>query len=246
MHRQRTTVVLITLLPFLLPDLLQGDIMVRSASQLERFAIYTVVKDSSKVWPDAKVYYTIAPDFDEELDQPLIKEAMALVEEKTCVKFIQRTDEPDYVNIEHREGRCASYVGKEGGEQTLALDFFYCPGKGQIAHELMHALGFFHEHCRPDRDEHVDIMWDNIQDGGAQNFKLEAETVAETYGQPYDYESVMHYPFNTYSKDKTLATIVAKDAAIGKDKLGKGYLQDYLTEIDITKINKLYNCPPKT
>ena len=60
--------------------------------------------------------------------------------------------------------RCYSNVGRMGGEQELSLAG-PCLKKGTAIHELMHALGFWHEQNRPDRDFWVQIIMSNIQTG---------------------------------------------------------------------------------
>lgn len=62
--------------------------------------------------------------------------------------------------------RCYSPVGKQNrGGQRLSLGRDCLARMGTIQHELMHALGFLHEHNRFDRDEKLEVMKDNIQDG---------------------------------------------------------------------------------
>jgi len=40
-----------------------------------------------------------------------------------------------------------------------------CVNTGAVMHEVLHTLGFFHEHNRPDRDNFVTIHFDNIMPG---------------------------------------------------------------------------------
>lgn len=40
-----------------------------------------------------------------------------------------------------------------------------CELRGKIQHEVLHSLGFWHEHTRPDRDEYVTVNWGNIKPG---------------------------------------------------------------------------------
>ena len=57
--------------------------------------------------------------------------------------------------------RCWSYVGKVGGQQYMSLSDG-CQLVNIILHEFMHAIGFFHEHSRRDRDRYIRVNWENI------------------------------------------------------------------------------------
>lgn len=54
-------------------------------------------------------------------------------------------------------------MGRMGGGQSV----FVGPkcNVGNVAHEVLHALGFYHEHTRMDREEHVTVLTDNIMEG---------------------------------------------------------------------------------
>jgi hypothetical protein len=82
-----------------------------------------------------------------------------------------------------------SWIGRIGGMQDLEISFWR---QDVIIHELLHALGFWHEHQRPDRDNFVRIEWANIQQGLEDNFTLRTLAQARGYG-PYDLGSIMHY-----------------------------------------------------
>ena len=77
-----------------------------------------------------------------------------------------------------------------------------------IQHEFIHALGQFHVQSRPDRDQYVTIMWDNIQQGKEHNFKKHDGTL--TYNVPYDPKSFMHYSPYGFAIDSSKPTIVSK------------------------------------
>lgn len=56
---------------------------------------------------------------------------------------------------------------------------------GSAMHELMHALGFHHEHCRQDRNQHVTVK------RTGRNY--DPITSGVTSYSTFDYESIMSY-----------------------------------------------------
>lgn len=60
---------------------------------------------------------------------------------------------------------CFSSVGnRKVGKQRLSIGR-NCDRIATIEHEFLHALGFWHEQSRADRDDYVKIMWDRISEG---------------------------------------------------------------------------------
>ncbi|KAB7502400.1 Zinc metalloproteinase nas-15 [Armadillidium nasatum] len=62
-----------------------------------------------------------------------------------------------------RDSVCWSRIGKIGGPQEINFGSWCFQQFGVVLHELYHCLGFYHEQSRPDRDDYVEIVWDNIK-----------------------------------------------------------------------------------
>ena len=114
----------------------------------------------------------------------------------------------------------------------------------RIVHELMHAAGFWHEQSRPDRDDHVKILWKNIANKkDHMNFKKIALADMNMVGQ-YDPCSVMHYGQWDYSKGgKKTIMLLHNDYDCRKQEIGSA---DTFTREDVRKLNAYYSCPDKS
>ena len=92
----------------------------------------------------------------------IIKRGMRNIMDKSCIEFVPRTTEKDYVIIVNGKG-CYSEIGRVKGKQQVSLKKNGCVTVETAIHELMHALGFAHEHNRPDRDNYIQIITDNLE-----------------------------------------------------------------------------------
>ena len=152
---------------------------------------------------------------------------------------------------------CLSHIGRITGRQPIYFGDACLRKFGYIQHEMMHALGFWHEHNRPDRDEHVSVHWENIRENGCgpsndgqpscwRNFQKVDTKDIDSMGSPYDYESIMHYGGYSWSKQPPrrgqpgLPTITDKRSGMPLKTQREG-----VTKIDLEQMNLLYKCASK-
>uniref|UniRef100_A0A182Y6I3 Metalloendopeptidase n=1 Tax=Anopheles stephensi TaxID=30069 RepID=A0A182Y6I3_ANOST len=175
----------------------EGDIM--EPPQRQRNGVALSAFPNAR-WPNAVIPYVITNTFTAD-QRTTIQSGMAQIAAATCVRFVPRTSEAIYLTVGNGESGCWSYVGRStrNTENQVNLQSPECVDIGTVVHELMHAIGFYHEFTRPDRDEYVSIdrtalaaeyQTDTFfQDNYA---KMAANEVV-LYGRAYDYGSVMHY-----------------------------------------------------
>ena len=105
-------------------------------------------------------------DFTAQEDQDIITKAFEEYHMKTCVRFRPyKKGDDDFIRIEGKQSGCWSFVGRHGGGQVVNLQNPGCVHHGIIVHELLHALGFYHQQSTYERDDFVQINWKNIKLG---------------------------------------------------------------------------------
>ncbi|XP_023232116.1 astacin-like metalloprotease toxin 5 isoform X5 [Centruroides sculpturatus] len=208
-------------------NLFEGDIRLDTSFGESRAVVL-----HHRVWDDGIIYYKFSPDLKIVRIFTLIT-IIDYIQLVTCLRFVYRRTEDNYIYIQEGEG-CNSHVGKQGGRQILNLGS-RCWNLGIILHELCHAIGFYHEHTRPDRDKYIKILWDNIIDGNKTVFQI--NRFLKTCGT-YSYDSIMHYGPTIFAKDGKITLM----PTLPNVTLKEVYDRRFLSESDIECINKLYKC----
>ena len=182
------------------------------------------------LWPNGIVYYEPpSPSVYDKAERDQIAAAISYVDRNTDLTFRSATS-GDRIKFVHTVGKgCASYVGQQGGVQAVTLEKGgHCFSKpngfgfdGSIAHELLHAVGFIHEHQRPDRDSYVTVTsTDSVNYGRyPRAFRV----------TDYDFGSIMHYSLSS--------RIVRKNFCCYTGEVGQ---RDRLSTLDIELINSIY------
>ena len=192
-------------------------------------------------WPNNVVPYQIDAGVSETVRNH-VSQAINHWQANTDIQLVLRdatnaSNYPDYVNVVSDRYSCSSYVGRLGGMQNLNL--VSACGFGAAVHEFGHALGLWHEQSREDRDNYVQINWDNIiaddpatpeNEGRSHNFNqhiYDADDVST-----YDYGSIMHYGAYAFSKNGQPTITPLQNVSIGQ--------RSGLSVGDVASINQHY------
>ena len=220
------------------PEVIAMQRYLRHRSRKRRAA----TSSETSIWPKGIIPYEISKRHPASSAR-LIRSAMDHWENETCIRFIPRTTQKDYVYIWRGNG-CCSHVGRRQGKQFLSLGLG-CLRFGIIVHELGHVIGFWHEQNRPDRSVYVDVIYDNVDISKYLNFDLRSLNEVETFDQIYDYKSIMHYGAKFFSRNG-YKTISAKGyKTVQDDNIGSSYYMTkgpVLSTQDIIETNLLYKC----
>ncbi|XP_077490873.1 astacin-like metalloprotease toxin 5 isoform X2 [Amblyomma americanum] len=191
------------------------------------------INDPPKKWSGGVVPYEVDRLLDREFE--VVQTAMTTLQNETCLRFVKRSNQPDYLYLFIGDG-CYSYFGRIGGEQPLSL------GRGclymtTVAHELLHALGFHHEHTRPDRDDHLNVKLDNVIPTYRNQFE-KRKWSSEAVVSPFDISSVMEYGSDAFARSKSQPTILTKDG----QRIIDVYEKKELSYWDFKRVNDFYDC----
>ncbi|XP_005861077.1 PREDICTED: LOW QUALITY PROTEIN: meprin A subunit alpha [Myotis brandtii] len=207
-------------------DLFQGDILLRNSRNGLRnpnarwkFPIPYILADNLELNAKGAILY-----------------AFEMFRLRSCVDFKPYEGESSYIIFQQFEG-CWSEVGDQHVGQNLSIGL-RCDHKAIIQHEILHALGFYHEQSRTDRDDYVKIWWDEIIPGHQHNFNTYEDSFITDLNTPYDYESLMHYAPFSFNKNESVPTITTK---IPEFNSIIGQRLDF-SAIDLERLNRMYNC----
>ena len=173
------------------------------------------------LWTDGVVPYAVSNSVP---NQSRVNDAIRHIEAMTAMRFVKRTNAnagryPNYIEIisNGNNSWSSSAIGMRGGRQVIR----YADGHSWpiLVHEFLHAFGVYHEQSRSDRDDFVEIRWNNILDGPPPPGEINAlgnfqkKSGAVDYFD-YDYGSLMHYHGTSFAKDRSKPTIVPRKPGV--------------------------------
>uniref|UniRef100_A0A183CEX3 Metalloendopeptidase n=1 Tax=Globodera pallida TaxID=36090 RepID=A0A183CEX3_GLOPA len=197
--------------------------------------------------------FPIAISFDQSLgDNPVawelaIERGANLIMKDTCINFtfdLNREHNEGIQIYDSREGCGSSEVGRSIRKQYIcgngtcwSPSYWHrlsltCTDALTAAHELLHALGLYHEHQRNDARNFIKFNPKERDADWLLNYELKLKT--DNFGFPFDFGSVMHYYEGWGAHDAYALITIPR---IYQQTIGQS---DKISFKDLAIINRIY------
>jgi hypothetical protein len=216
-----------------------GDLIVGNAKDIE--AIKNGDKIVSipypKLWPGGVIPIQVSPEIKKSRQYQWIQEIMKELKQNANITIrLSNINDNARVQITRGKEHCYAQVGYTGEPTQMSLSE-NC-SKIAIYHEFFHVLGFFHEQNRFDREDYLEILWENIDEQYWPQFKLFPENSFQrifTSGGPFQ------FTFNTIMiYDSTFFSLNQDYSMVRTDGTPFSSTFTAPTEIDIARLKELY------
>ena len=214
----------------------EGDVIIMGdiAMPAEYAEVGALATYGANTWINGIVPYTFAANL-KGVEKQAVRDAMSLWQDVSGLKFVPRTNQQDFIHFIRSTGNW-SYIGRIGGKQDIGIVSW--DSIHTIAHEIAHALGWYHEQSRPDRNQYIQVKWGRITEGYEHNFAVVPD--AQT-NKPYDFLSIMHYPAWAYSTNGQPTIVTREGYEQYQNRMGQ---TSYLSSRDKAGMAALYPAEP--
>jgi len=188
-----------------------------------------------KLWPKGIIPYIIKEDI-LQVQKEALGNLFKELKDETSIQFVQfnPSKHKHYVEFLAGEEHCLAQVGYLNDNSKVTLS----PGCGypEMCHEIFHVIGLFHEQNRFDRDNHVKILWENIEEDYWSQFEKFPEQLysggfSEALG-PFSFNTIMIYSSTNFSRNQDYSMV---------NIFGDGFeAPEHATEVDYGRAKKLY------
>ena len=190
----------------------------------------TITNSVTLYWPGGRVPYSFDSSFSLS-GRDSVLTAMNIISSNSGVSFVPATT-TDYSRVVFYPSSYfnASQVGRQQQPQYIYLADY---SVGHVIHELMHTLGFYHEHSRADRDDYIQVVSWNIKPDYLSDFSIHSDGMS--IGS-FDFGSVMLY--SSYSINPNVVYNTSYPMLLKLDGTSFIGQRDSLSTSDISGIQK--------
>lgn len=156
--------------------------------------------------------------------------AMKNIEHSICVRFINQTDQTDYVSITGDKKAHQSDVGRRGEQQEMEHEQPNREGK------IVHEMELYNFYKSPIHDNYIRTNWENIKPSKIK--KLNNNSKLIDFNMEFFLDSIVHLNDTKNVISKLNTTIETHNPTLND----KGGHRKNLSEDDFLKINRIYEC----